>query len=130
MLFFRSIILGLYVWNLYNVSIQYLSLSLDQAISLNSQQLPEIFVHDTFCLVFLFCFVLQICRCLLSFPSVTPVCCADTPAMSELKTVVCFSELHKSNILHIMSSFYNTSCCTTCVYVPISKLVNGTYSTL
>lgn len=103
--FFYNIILGPYVWNLYKVSIQYLSRSLDQAVLLNSKQLPEIFVYDTFCLVFLFCFTLQICRCLLSFPPVTPVCCTDALMMSDFKTVECFSELRKSNSLHIMALF-------------------------
>lgn len=83
-----------------------------------------------FCLGFLFCFPLQIYRCLLSFPPVTPVSCADTPVMSELKTVGCFTKLHKSNTLYITSSFYNTSCRTTCVYVLSCKLVYSTYSTL
>lgn len=101
--FLRSIILGPYVWNLYKVSIQYLSLSLDQAVSLNSKQLPEIFVYDVFCLVFLFCFTLQICRCLLSFPLLTPVCCTDALMKTDFKTVECFNELRKSNSLHIMT---------------------------
>lgn len=45
--------------------------------------------------------------------------------MSELKIVRCFSELHKSNILHIRNSLYNTSCSISCSYVPISKFVNS-----